>query len=111
MAGFSDRIKGLREARGWSKTYTAKRIGASTMQTYANWEYGRTEPDFATVSKLADLFEVSTDYLLTGAKKPMQSIEEHDLSKALNAARSFDGKPLTDHDRKVVKGILQSYFQ
>lgn len=110
MGQFNDRIKSLREARGWSKTYTAKRIGVSTMQTYANWEYGRTEPDFATVNKLADLFEVSTDYLLNGTKGTPHT-EEHDLSKALDDARSFDGKPLTDHDRKVVKGILQSYFQ
>ena len=46
MSEFSKKLTQLREQRGWSKTYVAKAIGLSSMQTYANWEYGRTEPDF-----------------------------------------------------------------
>ena len=38
MSEFSKRLTGLRENKGWSKTYVAKAIGLSSMQTYANWE-------------------------------------------------------------------------
>ena len=64
MSEFGERLTNLRESRGWSKTYVAKAIGLSSMQTYANYEYGRREPDFNTVNKLASLFDVSADYLL-----------------------------------------------
>lgn len=64
MSDFSTRLSALREQKGWSKTYVAKQIGLTSMQTYANYEYGRREPDFETTKKLANLFNVSTDYLL-----------------------------------------------
>ena len=54
MSEFSKRLTGLRENKGWSKTYVAKAIGLSSMQTYANWEYGRTEPDFQMLNKIAN---------------------------------------------------------
>lgn len=66
MSDFSERLTSLREEKGWSKTYTSKLIGLKSMQTYANWEYGRTEPDFEMLSKIASVFDVSTDYLLNG---------------------------------------------
>ena len=32
------------------------------------------------------------------------------LEKALDNAKSFDGKPMSDNDREVVRGILKGYF-
>ena len=107
MSEFSERLTDLRENKGWSKTYVAKTIGLSSMQTYANWEYGRTEPDFETTKKLANLFNVSTDYLLGRETSDKSDI---DLDKAIDESRSFDGKPISDHDREVVKKILRGYF-
>lgn len=110
MSIFSERLTNLREEKGWSKTYVAKLIGASSMQTYANWEYGRTEPDFDTVKKLADLFSVSTDYLLGRASDVQKGLSEADLEEAIDNAHAFSGKTISDHDRKVLKGIIESYF-
>ncbi len=107
MSDFSTRLSALREQKGWSKTYVAKQIGLTSMQTYANYEYGRREPDFETTKKLANLFNVSTDYLL-GRKTSDKS--DIDLDKAIDESRSFDGKPISDHDREVVKKILRGYF-
>lgn len=61
---FNERLTRLREEKGWSKTYVAHALNLANMQTYANYEYGKREPDFNTVKQLADLFEVSLDYLL-----------------------------------------------
>nr|WP_278772904.1 helix-turn-helix domain-containing protein [Limosilactobacillus mucosae] len=107
MSDFSTRLSALREQKGWSKTYVAKQIGLTSMQTYANYEYGRREPDFETTKKLANLFNVSTDYLLGRETSDKSDI---DLDKAIDESRSFDGKPISDHDREVVKKILRGYF-
>lgn len=41
----------------------AKRLNVR-QTTISNWETGRTEPDSATLQKLAELFDVSVDYIL-----------------------------------------------
>ena len=113
MSKFSDKLQALREDKGWSKTYVAKMIGLSNMQTYANWEYGRTEPDFQMTSKLASLFSVSTDNLLGRKTNKEKADEVHNMSvdEALGTIMSFDGKPVTDHDKKVMKDLLESYLR
>lgn len=90
MSEFSERLTNLRENKGWSKTYVAKTIGLSSMQTYANWEYGRTEPDFETTKKLANLFNVSTDYLL-GRDPKEDNLKTADKNVQLIAAHIDDG--------------------
>lgn len=63
MQSLGSRLTNLRESEGWSKTYVANRLNLN-LSTYANYEYGNREPDFETIGKLADLFNVSADYLL-----------------------------------------------
>ncbi len=47
--------------------------------TYGKYELGKREPDAATLLKLADLFEVSADYLLgrTDIKTHIETIAAH----------------------------------
>lgn len=59
-----ERLKEEREKRGWSKVYVSQRLGMKRSSTYANWEYGLRDPDTEMLSKLAELYEVSTDYLV-----------------------------------------------
>ena len=108
MTEFSKRLTSLRESKGWSKTLVAKQIGLSSMQTYANWEYGRTEPDLEMINKLANVFNVTTDYLLNGNKN--KAPEPVDLDEAIDGAMSFDGQPVTEHDRKVMKSLWKAYL-
>lgn len=106
MSEFSRRLKALRENRGWSKTYVAKTIGLSNMQTYANWEYGRTEPDFQMTSKIANLFNVSTDYLL--GNDTSNSSKDVDLKKD-PVVLSYGGKPVSKEDMDIIKAILERH--
>lgn len=110
MSEFGNRLTNLRESRGCSKTYVAKAIGLSSMQTYANYEYGRREPDFETVDKLANLFNVSTDYLL-GRKSKADQVHNATVDEALGTIMSFEGQPVTEHDKKVMKDLLESYLR
>lgn len=107
MSLFGDRLKKLRENKGWSKTYVAKTVGLSSMQTYANYEYGRREPDFEMVNKLANLFDVSADYLL-GHDQQSQSTKDVDLKKD-PVVLSYGGKPVSDEDMEIIKAILERH--
>lgn len=106
MSEFSNRLIALRESNGWSKTYVAKAIGLSNMQTYANWEYGRTEPDFQMTSKIANLFNVSTDYLLGNDSK--RAYKNVDL-KEDPVVLSYGGTPVSHEDIEIIKAILERH--
>lgn len=58
-----DRLKELRENNHLTKKETAEKIGISE-RAYLTYEYGEREPKLDTLQKLADFYEVTTDYLL-----------------------------------------------
>lgn len=60
---FAQRLTQLRNMRGLSKYQLAKDIGVNK-QTISFWEDGINEPKISYAIKLADYFDVSTDYLL-----------------------------------------------
>lgn len=57
------RIKELRTRVGISQETLAKQLGVS-VASVASYEIGRVTPSIEVLVKLADLFGVSTDYLL-----------------------------------------------
>ncbi len=57
------RIREIRLRKNYAMKYIAYHIGVS-IQTISNWEQGKTEPDIKSLVKIADLFNVSLDYLL-----------------------------------------------
>jgi len=63
MTTLSKRIKELRMEKGLSQPQLARAIGCSKGQI-SFWENGLNEPKASYVVKLADVFGVSTDYLL-----------------------------------------------
>ncbi|WP_165844314.1 helix-turn-helix domain-containing protein [Limosilactobacillus fermentum] len=104
MSDFSKRLSALREQKGWTKTYVAKQIGLTSMQTYANYEYGRREPDFETTKKLANLFNVSTDYLL-GRAAPDEDRNTADLADD-DTIFTYKGQPLSDDDKEIIRRLM-----
>lgn len=104
MSDFSKRLSVLREQKGWTKTYVAKQIGLTSMQTYANYEYGRREPDFETTKKLANLFNVSTDYLL-GRAAPDEGRNTADLADD-DTIFTYKGQPLSDDDKEIIRRLM-----
>lgn len=67
---FAENLKQLRKDKNLTQTELADLFGYSHVAV-VKWENGTREPDFATLIKLADYFEVTTDYLL-GRKKEIQ---------------------------------------
>jgi transcriptional regulator with XRE-family HTH domain len=59
----AERIRQLRTDRGLTQQELADTLGI-TQQAVGRWEKGLASPDTPTLPRLADLFGVSTDYLL-----------------------------------------------
>lgn len=103
---FAQRLEKLRLEKGLTHQEMADMLGI-TRQAYGNYESGKREPDFKTLDKLADFFNVSLDYLL--GKSPHRSApnqyeptpaEIEDVIK--KADLQFDGAPLNDEDKEDI---------
>ena len=60
---FSENLKYLRKSVQYTQKKLADYLGLSA-NTVCEWEKGRSEPSIATIKKMAELFDVSADYLL-----------------------------------------------
>lgn len=73
----SIRLKALRMQQRKTQQEIADLLGI-TRQGYAKYENNLGEPDNSTLAKLADYFEVSTDYLLGRTDNPANTQQEKD---------------------------------
>ncbi len=60
---FSQRLKQLRIKSNYMQKEIAALIGVS-VRTFQDYEHGNTEPNIEKLIKLADIFNVSLDYLV-----------------------------------------------
>ena len=65
----AEKILALRTARELSQGDLAERLEVSR-QSVSKWETGQSVPDLDKIIKLADLFGVTTDYLLREKEEP-----------------------------------------
>ncbi|MCC4467310.1 helix-turn-helix domain-containing protein [Limosilactobacillus reuteri] len=105
------KIHDLRKEKRVSQTELAKMVHVS-QATVTAWETGKAEPSSSALNALANYFNVSTDYLL-GRKELSKADRVHSMSvdEALGTIMSFEGKPVTDHDKKTMKDLLESYLR
>lgn len=86
---FSERLRELRAASGLSQRQMAE-IFEVTKVGYQNYEYGRNMPSFEMLSKLADFFNVSIDYLLGRTDEPhLPTKEEWAILKQLRERKAI----------------------
>ncbi|MBP1917220.1 transcriptional regulator with XRE-family HTH domain [Lederbergia galactosidilyticus] len=94
MDMFSKRLKLLRTNKKLTQQNMANFLGI-TRQGYAKYETGQSEPDNETIKKLADFFDVSTDYLLGRTDKPNEEktaeeiYEDPDFQYAMRSAQGL----------------------
>lgn len=60
---FSGKLKNLRIEHGDTQSSLAAKLNVSQNAVY-NWENGKREPNLETIIKIADIYGVSTDYLM-----------------------------------------------
>lgn len=101
-----ERIAQLRKNRSMSQFQLAKTLNIAT-STLGMYETNKRKPNMEMLEKLADFFGVSIDYLLGRETTDKSDI---DLDRAIDNAMSFDGKPVTEHDRKMMKQLWKAYM-
>lgn len=62
MSDFKEKIRELRKNKGYFQKDIAKALNIE-VNTYGAWERGNSEPPIDIIRKLADFYNVSTDYL------------------------------------------------
>lgn len=62
MKMFEKRLREVRKSKKTTQKELAEQIGIKR-NTYSDWENGKTEPSFENLVKLADLLDVSLDWL------------------------------------------------
>lgn len=92
------------------KRVTAYRVSKETgvgRSTFTDWKNGRSEPKGEKLSKIADYFGVSVDYLLTGEEPKVDLAAQADLwisirndKELLNALEKY--MKLSDKKKKHV---------
>ena len=101
----ADMLKKMREQKKLTQQDVADGINVNS-STYKNYEYGRREPDLETVSKLADFYGVTTDYLL--GREPLPNpFAELNLSNDDEAAVMEKFMSLPDSFRACALELLR----
>lgn len=60
---FCERVKELRIENNLTQKQLAEKL-QTTNSSVCDWEKGRSQPDLKTLANMAQLFQVSVDYLL-----------------------------------------------
>lgn len=85
------------------------KLGKSALSQYIN---GKSTPDQEKLVLLARTLGVSEAWLM-GYDVPMtkeQSTNPHDIDNIIDNAMMFDGKPLTEDDKRAIRGIIAGYM-
>ncbi|EFQ57056.1 DNA-binding helix-turn-helix protein [Streptococcus downei F0415] len=111
---FTERLKSLRLEAGLTQKEIATKLNMTQPQ-YARTENGGRKPSSETLNKFAEFFDVSTDYLLGNSNRKRKIPEgeelEEEIDRAIDNSVGFEGEPVSDHDRKVIKEVLRNYFE
>ncbi|WP_242363606.1 helix-turn-helix domain-containing protein [Limosilactobacillus antri] len=102
--GLADRIKNSRKAKRYTQKDLARLMHVKPA-TISSWEVGRNEPSLNMLKQLSSTLGVSFEYLAGTPTKKAKSLDE-----ALDNVMSFDGKPVTEHDKKVMKQLWEAYL-
>ncbi|OLN21930.1 hypothetical protein BTO30_12045 [Domibacillus antri] len=81
---FPDILKRLRKNKQKTQKEMAEFLGI-TRQAYGHYENGSRQPDLSTIEKLADFFEVTTDYLIKGKERNVTDTDLSDDEKKMLA--------------------------
>lgn len=85
------------------------KLGKSALSQYIN---GKSTPDQEKLVLLSKTLGVSEAWLM-GYDAPMandQQPNSHDIDDIIANAMMFDGKPLTDSDKRAIRGIIAGYM-
>src|ERR1700688_4016693 len=99
------RLRELREERGWTQRELDSRLGI-LQSKLSKYESGTHQPSLRTLVRMANLFGVSTDYLLTGTGTPVPPLRDDRL---LDRFRRLGASG--EEMQSIVLSILDALFE
>ncbi len=105
MKTIASRLTDLREKNDWTKTEVAKKLGLTAVSTYANWEYGSREPHAEMIAEIADVYGVTTDYIIKGTNMSKNTDAPTDIalkiSQLIQYIQTQDPEDLLFHGKSL----------
>ena len=101
---FSERLKKLRKKARLTQVDIARKLGIS-QQAYASWERGIKKPTQENLVKIAQILNVSVDYLVGNSEERTDELDNIELLFRMNS------KGLTDEEKKVFKKELIDFME
>lgn len=110
---FPEKIKELRISKKMTQQEVADKLGI-TRPAYTAYESGKREPDFSILQSLANIFDVTTDFLLGRNQTPTWANKEDivQLDKILqsNAGMAYGDEEASPEDREIINDLIAGYF-
>ena len=101
---FSERLKELRKKANFTQVEVAEKLGIS-QPAYASWERGVKKPTQENLVKIAQVLNVSVDYLVGNSEEKSDELDNIELLFRMNS------KGLTDEEKKVFKKELIEFME
>lgn len=101
---YGERLKKLRNRKGFSQKELTDRLNLNR-STYARYELCQTQPDFDTLDKLANFYDVTVDYLLGRSNDPELTEEQQ---KEYNELEEII-ESLPEDEKKKVINMIKAY--
>ena len=101
---FSERLKELRKKSNFTQVEVAEKLGIS-QPAYASWERGAKKPTQENLVKIAQVLNVSVDYLVGNSEEKSDELDNIELLFRVNS------NGLTDDEKKVFKKELIEFME
>ena len=107
---FGDKLRFLREYQELPQGEVAKRLNL-TPATYCRYESNIHQPDFDTLKRIANFFDVSIDYLLENDGHLYDTEEIFDFNNFILKGRyTIHSKFPTEQERKRLNNIVNAVY-
>jgi len=100
----ADNLKRLRKKRGWSQTQLAEQIG-SHLSHINRLETGKYNPSLDVVQKLAAVFDVTIDYLVSDTDEDFKEVRIEDKN-LMERVKLIDS--LEEDDKTALIRVIDS---
>ena len=101
---FSERLKDLRKQAELTQVDVAEKLGIS-QPAYASWERGVKKPTQDNLVKIAQILNVSVDYLVGNSEENLDELDNIELLFRMNS------KGLTDSEKAIFKKELIEFME
>ena len=110
MSSYGERLMRARKEKELSREELGKLCGI-TGRTIQNYELGHVTPNRIDVSqRLADVLDISVDYLIYGEKEETELTEEDKREILAHASALFAGGKLSDDEQLAFIYELQTLY-